>query len=127
MNADYKILVVEDDESIRDLLVEVLTDEGYLCRSAFDGQRATEILGEETFNLLITDYKMPRMNGMDLVNWCDNRKLNVPVICISANTEVLKNDQYYKKSHLSHIIKKPIELDKIFFAIDDVRSSFRIN
>jgi DNA-binding NtrC family response regulator len=122
MDTKYKILVVEDDESIRDLLVEILTEEGYLCRSAYDGQAATEILEEEEFHLLITDYKMPRMTGMDLLKWCRQKALYFPVICISANTEFLKSDQLYKDMKLNYVIKKPLELDKIFFAIEDLRA-----
>ncbi|MFH1115752.1 MAG: response regulator [Pseudomonadota bacterium] len=63
-----KILVVEDEPYIRDLLARYLGMEGYACRTAPDGETALELLQGDAFHLVITDIMMPGMSGMDLLN-----------------------------------------------------------
>ena len=63
-----KILVVDDEQYIRELLARYLDSEGYACRTAQDGEAALELLQTEKFHLVVTDIMMPGMSGMDLLN-----------------------------------------------------------
>ena len=56
-----RILLVEDDEGIQELLSEFLRDEGFSCDVASNGQIATEKLLMNSYDLLITDFRMPKM------------------------------------------------------------------
>lgn len=61
-----KILVVDDSSTIRELIIEVLEDEGYEVEGSGDGQKALELAEAETFDLVITDYNMPNLNGIQM-------------------------------------------------------------
>ncbi len=63
-----KILIVEDEPYIGRLLARYLKMEGYVCRTAPDGETALELLQSEKFHLVISDIMMPGMSGMDLLN-----------------------------------------------------------
>jgi len=62
-----KILIVDDDEMLCQLLTRWLSAEGYECTSAFSGENALSKLAQESFALMITDINMPGMNGMELL------------------------------------------------------------
>jgi len=67
MNArKYKILVVDDDPDIREIVVSFLSSEGHLCHVAKDGAEALDKTHNDHFDALITDFRMPRMNGIAL-------------------------------------------------------------
>ena len=62
-----KILVVDDEEYIRDVIVEYLNNEGYLTFQAEDGLAALELLENDKFDLMILDVMMPDMDGFTLL------------------------------------------------------------
>lgn len=63
MTAARRILVVEDDDTLRETLAEVVADEGYEVRTASDGQAALRALESWTPDLILLDVMMPRMDG----------------------------------------------------------------
>lgn len=79
------ILVADDEEFIVELLATLLEDEGYRVLRAFNGAEALHYLEQERPALLLTDNMMPRMSGLDLVNYLHTHPaLAVPVILMSA-------------------------------------------
>ena len=81
-----KILVVDDEEYIRGVIVEYLNNEGYLPIQAEDGKEAKELLEKEKFDLMILDIMMPNMDGFTLLEELDNSN-KVPTIILSARGE----------------------------------------
>lgn len=81
-----KILIVEDDEAISDLLYMDLSDEGYSCTQALDGKIAADILENGYFDLILLDIMLPEINGYELLEYI--RPMNVPVIFLTAKGEV---------------------------------------
>jgi CheY-like chemotaxis protein len=59
------VLVVDDDEAIRESVAMILVDEGYTVAMAGDGDEALEIVGEQSPALILLDIRMPRMNGLE--------------------------------------------------------------
>jgi len=78
------ILLVEDDIIVRDLWEALLCKQGYGVTTADDGEDAIKILSEKPFNLILTDFKMPRMDGLELVKWIRQRKIPTPIIVMTA-------------------------------------------
>ena len=66
MNKGVSILVVDDEKLLRDLLVKILSKEGYTVETAVDGEDALNKLRQQKYHLLISDIKMPRLNGFEL-------------------------------------------------------------
>jgi CheY-like chemotaxis protein len=78
------ILIVDDDRAVVDLLSEALSESGYHVRVAFDGQMALEAIERLTTDLVVTDVRMPRMDGFDLVRRLRARPSPIPVLVLTG-------------------------------------------
>ncbi len=79
-----RILVVDDEEGMREFLGILLQKEGYRVQTAQSGQEALVRLGKERFDLVITDLKMPKMSGIELLNRIKEKDPDVGVVLITA-------------------------------------------
>lgn len=82
MNPTKKILLVEDEDFIRELYVRQLTKAGFLVNSAVDGQSGLAMLKAEPFDLLLLDIMLPGMNGLQLLREFKTQNPNSPMITI---------------------------------------------
>lgn len=117
MNEMPHILLVEDDDSTRELLEEILVVEGYKITSAINGLEAKELLKKEKFNLLITDFKMPGLNGIELLAWCNKEKINSPMIFMTAETNLIPEESSALSNSHAIIVQKPLNLVFFFSSI----------
>lgn len=112
------ILVVDDDDSFRTSIVEALTSDGYLVHSAANGIEALARLESVPVDLLLTDIRMPGMDGIELVESLLNRKGLLPCIVMSAySTPTLER----RASRLGalRVIGKPVDLSVLRAALQD--------
>ncbi len=79
-----RILVVDDEDGIREFLAEALGDDGHVTVQAADGVEASKILAGQSFDLLITDLRMPRLDGMALLRKVRAEQPEVEVIVMTA-------------------------------------------
>lgn len=84
LEAESRILVVDDDAEIRNLLIDFLRFKGFSCDSAADGYEALARLAIESYNLLITDINMPGMTGIELVTKVNVLAPDLPKIIFSG-------------------------------------------
>ena len=84
MSRLVKILVVEDDFVACRLLTEILEQSNYDVETANDGQRALQKLSEGSYDIVVTDLKMPKMNGLELLGEIKRTSRHTEVILISA-------------------------------------------
>jgi CheY-like chemotaxis protein len=87
--APARILLVDDNKLGLIARRSVLEDLGYRITTAGEGQEAFERMTREKFDLIITDYKMPRMNGLELIRKAREHAAGVPIILISGYAEAL--------------------------------------
>ncbi|MBU0999825.1 response regulator [Patescibacteria group bacterium] len=80
--APKKILLVEDEDFIRELYTRQLIKAGFTVKSAVDGQAGLEVLKNETFDLLLLDIMLPGMNGLQLLREFKTQNPNSPMITI---------------------------------------------
>ncbi len=78
-----KILVVDDDDAIRDTLYELLSEE-YLCQTAETAEKAFARLEADTYDVVLTDISMPGLSGLELLGHIRQKFPNTPVIMISG-------------------------------------------
>ncbi|MCY6958818.1 response regulator transcription factor [Clostridium brassicae] len=83
---DEKILVVDDDREIVNLIEIYLSNEGYEVTKAFDGKSALEIIKNGNFKLVILDIMMPGLNGLEVCRQI-RRTMNIPIIILSAKVQ----------------------------------------
>lgn len=77
-----RILIVEDEKAISDLIHMNLTDAGYHCTCALDGMTACDLLEENTYDLVLLDIMLPEVDGYELLEYI--RPMEIPVIFITA-------------------------------------------
>lgn len=66
---ELRFLVVDDNEDIRDVFCRLVERAGHVAATAGDGQEAVDVLQRESFDVMLLDLTMPRMNGVDVVRW----------------------------------------------------------
>ncbi len=123
MNIPYgPILIVEDNEHVRELLVVTLRFKGYPVIAAKNGEEAVEMIEKEHPALIITDILMPRMDGYTLVHYLrkDASTRQIPVIFISA-TYVTQDDKMFALSlGAIRFIEKPIDTENLLLTIAEI-------
>ncbi|RLD14597.1 sigma-54-dependent Fis family transcriptional regulator [candidate division KSB1 bacterium] len=114
-----RILVVDDERSIRDSLKMVLQEEGYPAQSACDGKEALHLLHQENFDILITDLKMPEMDGLELTKQCLQAYPKIAVIIITAYGSL---DSAIKALRLGahDYILKPFDFDDVLLKVQRI-------
>ncbi|SPD73624.1 Response regulator receiver domain protein [uncultured Desulfobacterium sp.] len=85
MNRTRRILVVDDESSIRCLLSDVLSDRGFEVTQASDGQESLDQMEKNDFDLVITDIQMPRLDGISMLMKMDAAGRKEKVIVMTAN------------------------------------------
>lgn len=112
-----KILIVEDEEPISDLIRMNLVKAGYHCECAFDGNAAADILSQERFDLVLLDIMLPGINGYELLDY--TKTLDMPVIFITAMGEL---DDRVKglKAGADDYITKPFEIVELLARVETV-------
>ena len=111
-----KILVVDDEEIIRESLSYILRKEGYSVEEAANGKIAYEKLKEDSFDLVITDLEMPEMKGTALLEEIKNLHLRTSTIIITAFGS-LETAISALRNGASDYILKPIEFDELLFKV----------
>ena len=117
----YRILVVDDEESMRDFLSIMLHREGYQVDTAIDGSQAVTHLREHSYDLVISDIKMPRMTGLELLAYIKERTPETVVLMVTAFSstdeavEAMKQGAYdyitkpFKNEEIRLIVKNALE------------------
>ncbi len=115
-----KILVVDDERSIRNPLKEVLNVEGYNVDVASNGVEAFELIVGKRYDLIITDLSMEQMDGIELFRKVNSASMSVPFIVVSGYASV-PTAVTLTKEGVFDVIEKPIDISAL---IDKVREVF---
>ena len=111
-----KILVVDDEKSIRDSLNMILTDEGYNVISAADGEEALNLLADDNFDIVISDIKMPNVDGMELLSKGSKTSPSTFFIIMTAYASVNTAIEALRHGAYDYIIK-PVEFDDLLIRV----------
>ncbi len=111
-----KVLIVDDEQSIRYVLREILEDENYQVEDAANGQEALEKLQKEAFDVVLSDVKMPKMDGMALLQKVLDEGIDTQFIMISAHGTIDTALEATRKGAFD-FIEKPPDLNRVLLAI----------
>jgi len=111
-NPAPRILVVDDDDTIRFLLMDTLGALGYKTLGAVNGEEALTKITQEEVDLVVTDIRMPRLNGVDLLRQIKERVPDLPVLIITAYNYTYTKDQVLQ-SGADGFLAKPFRIGKI--------------
>lgn len=111
-----RILVVDDEKVIREILAEFLTLEGYHVASAEDGQKALEELRLRAYDLVISDLKMPRLSGLQLLEKLTEENINVLTVIMTGFGTVETAIEAMKRGAYDYILK-PFKVEEVIHVV----------
>ena len=117
MSAEPRILIAEDEDRLRRLLGILLNDKGYRLTLAKDGADAWRIFQDGAFDLVVTDIRMPEMDGMQLLRAVKERSPETPVVVITAFGSIESAVEAMREGAVDYITK-PFEEEAIKLAIE---------
>ncbi|WP_424964102.1 sigma-54-dependent transcriptional regulator [Ekhidna sp.] len=120
-----KILVVDDEKSIRDALSDILSEEKYDVLTAEDGESGWIKLEDEKIDLVLCDIKMPKMDGMELLSKVSEEGMDVPFVMISAHGTIDTAVEATKKGAYD-FIQKPPDLNRILLTVRNALESSKL-
>jgi two-component system chemotaxis sensor kinase CheA len=118
--SERNILVAEDSITVRNMLRNILENAGFNVKTAVDGQQAFEFLSENTFDLVVSDVEMPRMNGFELTR---NIKAHpdyssLPVILVTALESTEDRQKGMEAGANAYIVKGSFEKSNLIETIN---------
>ena len=117
-----RILIVEDDEEMSALLRDMIEEEGYKTASVNNGAEAFRKLAKESFDLIITDVRMPGLTGLDILPGIKKLQPDAPIIVITAfGSEEVQRKAFERGA--SAYLEKPIHFHKLRTLIHDMFST----
>lgn len=119
---DWKILFIDDEKDIRDVMKITLSDAGYTVWTAEDGQTGIDVCGEFAPHIVITDIRMPQMDGIEVLEYIKNKYPTIEVIVATAFGEMELAIRALQLD-ASDFITKPINEDVLYLALE--RAKYR--
>lgn len=119
-----KILIVEDEEAISTLIKINLTDAGYRCVCAFDGLEAANLIEKESFDLILLDVMLPKIDGYELIEYI--RPLDIPVIFLTAKSDVRDRVKGLRLGAEDYLTK-PFEIIELLARVETVLRRYNKN
>lgn len=116
-----RILVVEDEKSIAEMIKMCLAKNGYHCETANNGLIASEIIERNRYDLILLDIMLPDMDGFELIEYI--KQFNIPVIFVTAKNAVTDRVKGLRLGAEDYIIK-PFDLQELIARIETVLRRF---
>ena len=111
-----EILIIDDEKAIRKTLVEILSFEGYKLDEAADGEEGLKKFKEKTFDLVLCDIKMPKLDGIEFLQKAGEINPDIPIIMISGHGNIETAVDAVKKGAYDYISKPP-DLNRLLITI----------
>ena len=111
-----KILIIDDERSIRNSLKEILADEGYSVDVAEDGQQGCAMVDKEKYSVIFCDIKMPGMDGVEVLDKMIEMGVDAAIVMISGHGDINTAVECIKKGAFDYI-PKPLDLNRILITI----------
>ncbi len=113
------ILVVDDDPIVREMVSEILQEQGYCVVTAKDGADALDqVISNKRLDLMLTDIHMPKMNGLELLEQINKLNIDIPIIVLTVNEEILVAINALKSGADDYIIKDENISDTLLCSIE---------
>ena len=116
-----KILIIEDEVGIADFLKQGLEEEGYTVLVAYDGEAGLALALEQKVNVILLDWMLPKMNGIDICKAIRKANIQTPILFLTARDTVQETIEGLKAG-ANDYIKKPFSFDEL---IERIKIHFR--
>ena len=117
-----KILIIDDDEQMRDLLCRAMEYAGFKADAAADGRKGLRLFKENSYDLVITDLIMPEQEGMETITFLRREYPDIKIIAISGGGRI--GPETYlpaaKELGANEVFPKPFSIDKIIGVVKNL-------
>jgi DNA-binding NtrC family response regulator len=120
----YRVLIIDDDDNLRDGLIHLLEIQGYEVKGTHDGKAALEILNDHIFDLVITDYKMQEIDGMRFLKTINRQYPSLKVIMITGYGSIEHAVEAMQAGAVNYIAK-PVVPQKLLKIVEDLLATPR--
>ena len=120
-----KILIIDDERSIRNSLKEILADEGYDVDVAENGAQGCSMVEKEKYDVVFCDIKMPEMDGMEVLDKFNEMGIDAAVVMISGHGDIDTAVECIKKGAFD-FIQKPLDLNRILITIKNAKDKVHL-
>ncbi len=114
------ILIIDDEKAIRKTLTEILSFEGYKIDEAADGEEGLKCFKERTYDVVLCDIKMPKLDGIEFLQKASEHNGDVPIIMISGHGNIETAVEAVKKGAYD-FIQKPPDLNRLLITIRNAK------
>lgn len=115
------LLMVDDDDAFRIAMKQAISESGkYKVRSADSGESALEALQHDQFDVIVLDYRMPGISGLNVLQWMHEQKIDTPVVMMTAAGSESVAVEAMKLGAYDYVRKEQIDIDHIGILIDGV-------
>jgi len=122
----FNILVVDDNENIRNLIIMKLQVEGYHTFPAADGEEALEVMDHEHIDLMIADIMMPKLDGYELTADLRSSKYILPILMITSKERIEDKKKGFRAGTDDYMVK-PIDFDEMMLRVEALLRRAKIN
>ena len=119
-----KILIIEDEEPIRRVLVKILTEENseFVLSEAVDGKQGIKLINDEEFDLILCDIKMPKMDGLEVLEQAKKSGISTPFIMLTGHGNI-ETAVHAMKVGAYDFIPKPPDLNRLLISVRNAIAS----
>lgn len=121
-----KVLIVEDEHSMRRVLQAMLKKQGFEVHTATNGREAIQALNAHAVSVIVSDIKMPEMDGMELLSHVMAHFPGIPMILITAHGTVDSAVEALKKGAFDYVTK-PFDLDELQQVVQKAQQTYQLN
>ena len=116
-----RILVIDDEPLVREMLCQALTAAGHDVAAASDGSKALKLMHKRSFDLVVTDIFMPEKDGLDTIEELGRAHPDAKIIAISGGSRIRDTDvlKWAAEMGAAYTFQKPIEWSELLAAVDD--------
>lgn len=112
----FKILVVEDDKDMNEAVCSYLNQHGYETFGCLDADEAYDAMYGNTFDLIVSDIMMPRIDGFEFARTVRELDENIPILFMTARDDFISKQRGYRAGIDDYMVK-PVDLDEMFLRI----------
>jgi len=110
--AKANVLIVDDNESMREVLALILSRRGHRCELAADGREAMEKIEHGNFDAVVTDVEMPEMDGIALTQELTRRHSHLPVMIVTGSLDERYMELTFATCAAREFLRKPFEISE---------------
>ena len=117
---NIKILYIEDDKGSAELMTKILKKFRYDVKICINGEEGIIELENKKYDILITDLNLPDVDGENIIKFCIDHKINIPIIVLTADSHLERMKKIHELYNINTYLTKPFSIKKLMSIIEEI-------